>query len=374
MKIMRLSSGLGNAMLQYAAYLQLKKHFPNEQVFVDTIFYKFTGFPFELDKVFSIDIESIDFYRFFCRETSSDISEKLKALDFWTQRNTTYTQFGVDHPILAGLSFDELPAIYKEHYPDLRIISKQTLSIEQMMRSVNAEREDTGLRQKSRDLLENKLLRKHAVLFNSIRSICVKDRRARFLDQITHFRKPDFCLIMDRERLFEDGDVYLNLYGNPCDCEGIRNELLEAFAFPSLDPGNEALKELILKSNSVAIHARTRHFQYGMGTILDRDYYIKAARYIRKKSGEPLAFFVFSDDPAWCRRNIEKLGLSENDKVCFVEGNAGADSYKDMQLMSYCKYHIIPNSTFSWWAGWLSQREGKMMVTPYGTLPGTISF
>ena len=32
--------------------------------------------------------------------------------------------------------------------------------------------------------------------------------------------------------------------------------------------------------------------------------------------------------------------------------------------MSKCKYFIIPNSTFSWWGAWLSEREGKMIIAP----------
>ena len=40
MKIVRLSSGLGNAMFQYCIYLQLKKMYKDEKIYVDTSYYE----------------------------------------------------------------------------------------------------------------------------------------------------------------------------------------------------------------------------------------------------------------------------------------------------------------------------------------------
>ena len=57
---------------------------------------------------------------------------------------------------------------------------------------------------------------------------------------------------------------------------------------------------------------------------------------------------IFSDDIDWCKKN-----LNLKDKV-FVEGE---NQVIDMFLMSNCGSHIIANSSFSWWAAYLSKRK-----------------
>ena len=70
-------------------------------------------------------------------------------------------------------------------------------------------------------------------------------------------------------------------------------------------------------------------------------------------------FYVFSDDPEWCRAN---LPLDET--AVFVDWNKKADSWQDMMLMSRCRHHIICNSTFSWWGAWLNPRTDKVVFAP----------
>jgi hypothetical protein len=71
------------------------------------------------------------------------------------------------------------------------------------------------------------------------------------------------------------------------------------------------------------------------------DYYERAIAMFPKDK-----FLVFSDDIDWCKH---KWGHLAN----FDFAEDGTD-IQDMNDMAACKAHIIANSSFSWWAAWLS--------------------
>jgi hypothetical protein len=60
------------------------------------------------------------------------------------------------------------------------------------------------------------------------------------------------------------------------------------------------------------------------------------------------------------KENLSKL--AEN--MIGVDWNTGADSCRDMQMMSLCDHMIMANSTFSWWAAWLGRHPEKIVVAP----------
>lgn len=91
------------------------------------------------------------------------------------------------------------------------------------------------------------------------------------------------------------------------------------------------------------------------------DYYSRAIDFI-KKNVPNVSFLFFSNDIQWCKSNL--LPLLGNSKYQFVDWNKGNESYRDMQLMSYCKYNIIANSSFSWWAAYLNSNREKIVIAP----------
>ena len=67
---------------------------------------------------------------------------------------------------------------------------------------------------------------------------------------------------------------------------------------------------------------------------------------------------MFSDDPEWARAE-----LPLDPSAVFVTGNAEAPE-RDLALMSACRHHIIANSSFSWWAGWLGYHPEQVVIAP----------
>lgn len=143
---------------------------------------------------------------------------------------------------------------------------------------------------------------------------------------------------------------------------GKRNEILQQFQFPTLDPHNESIREKInSEPNSVAIHVRRGDYlkpnvaQYH--GVLSLNYYETAISYLQRTLGS-LYIVVFSDDPQFCKLHFEKYN-----NVYIVSGNDEA-SWKDMALMSACQHHIIANSSFSWWGAWLSTHTSGIKIAP----------
>lgn len=139
-------------------------------------------------------------------------------------------------------------------------------------------------------------------------------------------------------------------------------EVREAFVFKlPLDNKNKKIKEKILSENSISIHIRRGDYLKNENSIFQNictlNYYKNSIEYIEKNISNP-SYYIFSNDIEWCKKifNIKN--------VTYVDWNNGNDSYKDMQLMSYCKHNIIANSSFSWWGAWLNNNSQKIVCVP----------
>ncbi|MFT3681681.1 MAG: alpha-1,2-fucosyltransferase [Ferruginibacter sp.] len=144
----------------------------------------------------------------------------------------------------------------------------------------------------------------------------------------------------------------------------IAGHVKERFSLPAFtDKRNEETKQQAQQSNSVSLHIRRGDYlDSNRNWTISLNYYHTAISLIKEKVDDPL-FFVFSDDPVWAAENI-KISNAH-----FINWNNGADSYKDMQLMSYCRHNIIANSSFSWWGAWLNDNKEKIVIAPQQWLP-----
>lgn len=139
----------------------------------------------------------------------------------------------------------------------------------------------------------------------------------------------------------------------------IRAELLEYYQ-PNYELGeeNQRIAALAQATPSIMLHVRRGDYlQLATSEVCSLDYYRSAISLMRERVADA-RFFVFSDDLAWARENLP-LG----DDAIFVDGNAATPA-TDIYLMAQCKYHIIANSSFSWWGAWLARTESPFVVWP----------
>lgn len=110
---------------------------------------------------------------------------------------------------------------------------------------------------------------------------------------------------------------------------------------------------LILSSESVCIHVRNPQKSENVpvkqsSELLDRNFYHTAIEKLKLSVGKDLIFFVFARELGWAKKNLPK-----GYKYVFIQPQIKNDLY-DFLLMLRCKSFIIPNSTFSWWAAYIS--------------------
>ena len=144
-----------------------------------------------------------------------------------------------------------------------------------------------------------------------------------------------------------------------------RDLLLQEFSLQEgLDARNAEMLARMRGTNSCSVHVRRGDFLESRlyRNICEGDYYRRAIRLAKEKAGEDVQFYFFSNDFDWCRENLGDL--VEENRLCRIDWNKGADSYKDMVLMSACRTNVIANSSFSWWAAYLNQNEGKTVIAP----------
>jgi hypothetical protein len=92
-----------------------------------------------------------------------------------------------------------------------------------------------------------------------------------------------------------------------------------------------------------------------------KEYYEAAIKTIvsTKKLTSP-QITIFSDDPAWCRENLQTLG----GLPATVFTQKLANDAEELMIMSHFSHNVVSNSTFSWWAAYLNNNPKKMVVMP----------
>lgn len=175
-------------------------------------------------------------------------------------------------------------------------------------------------------------------------------------DVVTHF--------IPYSELISRNNRFLNGYWQSEDYFfSIADDIRNNYQFQNIDSKNQSLGDRMEQENSVSIHIRRGDYlsnpsiAYYQGSVCTLRYYRRAVQYILEGIRN-CKFYVFSDDAEWVRQNFDFLNYE------LVDWNRGAESFKDMYLMSRCRHHIIANSTFSWWGAWLGNSPEKVIVAP----------
>lgn len=152
-------------------------------------------------------------------------------------------------------------------------------------------------------------------------------------------------------------------------CEYVKKEIEHELKFPEFeDESNISYRDDILSQKiSVGIHVRRGDFvQLGKSNKVEE--FAKTIKNLRldlvKKENAVAAFYIFSDDIAWCKENIEGFKFRETEHVVFIEGNdVDERNYMDMQLMTYCDYLVRDkNSSFCLSAKNISEKNVKVIT------------
>ncbi len=179
-----------------------------------------------------------------------------------------------------------------------------------------------------------------------------------YVNDMNHERMVD-------ERLQRLGkDIFLDGYWQTEDYfKSIRNIILDEFKFHEPPNSvNSAFLSDIASCDAICVHVRRTDYltceNLAIRGICGPNYYQNAIEYI--KSRFPKAqFYFFSDDPTWVKEEFSGM-----DSVTIIGHNVGHNDSEDLRLMISCKHFIIANSSFSWWAAWLGQYPGKIVIAP----------
>jgi hypothetical protein len=156
-----------------------------------------------------------------------------------------------------------------------------------------------------------------------------------------------------------DGHFQKNVY-----VEEIKNQLREDFSLKKpLSPHSQSLAERIRATQSVCLNVRRADYVDNPNSSAFHGFhgteYVAAALPSFSNLND-ISFYVFSDDIEWCRENINLDYPTE-----YIDHRYKGESFGEyLELMKACKHFLIPNSTFAWWAAWLSPNEKKVVVTP----------
>lgn len=114
------------------------------------------------------------------------------------------------------------------------------------------------------------------------------------------------------------------------------------------------IKRILKKKNSVAVHIRRGDYmQSKIFRLIPLEYYHQAINMM----ANPYNLFIFSDDKEIAALFAKKYGGIDCSAL-------GLSLEEEFSLLASCNHYIIANSTFSWWAAVIGQRNKGRIIAP----------
>lgn len=120
------------------------------------------------------------------------------------------------------------------------------------------------------------------------------------------------------------------------------------------------MMEEIERVRPLAIHVRAGDYKGSSFGVISPSYYRQCVQKMRS-TGDVDDVWIFSSDFRAAIDVREALGGSAR----IIESHPFDDPAEDLALMSQCQRIVIANSTFSWWAGYLSGKRAEVFAPKY---------
>lgn len=117
--------------------------------------------------------------------------------------------------------------------------------------------------------------------------------------------------------------------------------------------------DILKNRNSVCISIKVEHnVGSSLYDVCTKEYWGKAIKYITENVDNPL-FFICSDNVEYVRENL--IDCDKYDTIC---QDSGVPVNISLAAMAACKHFIIGNTSFGWWAQYMSCNPEKIVIAP----------
>ena len=168
---------------------------------------------------------------------------------------------------------------------------------------------------------------------------------------VMHVYSEDFTIQRYSDEVFKifDFTELRGFFQTPKYFQNIKSDIKDWFEIKNFQE-TKSFYEKYNVENHCIIHLRASDYKNHGHVFLKKDYYEKAMKTV-KDSFSNVTFLIVTEDLDSAKSMFPEI-------ECFSHSNMMVD----FEILYKSKINIIPNSTFSWWASWLDNKE--MVVAP----------